>query len=72
VRILGFVFYFVDLTSVTLPPKEDENNIITRLNVYSKHYVSRRPRVGEVGRSSGPGDGDVGGSHSGGGSSGRS
>ena len=49
----------------------DYNNI-TRLNAYSKHYVPRRPRVGEVGRSTGPGDGGVGGSHSGGGSSGRS
>jgi hypothetical protein len=30
--------------------KEDENNNITRLNVYSKYYVPPRPRVGEVGR----------------------
>jgi len=52
--------------------KEDENNNIGRLNTYSNHYVPRGPRVGEVGRSTGPGDGDVGGSHSGGGSSGRS
>ena len=57
---------------VTEISKEDENNNITRLNVYSKYYVPRRPRVGEVGRSAGPGDGGVGGSHSGGGSSGRS
>ena len=57
---------------ITEISKEDENNNITRLNVYSKYYVPRRPRVGEVGRSAGPGDGGVGGSHSGGGSSGRS
>ena len=57
---------------VTEISKEDENNNITRLNAYSKYYVPRRPRVGEVGRSAGPGDGGVGGSHSGGGSSGRS
>ena len=56
---------------VTEISKEDENNNITRLNAYSKYYVHRRPRVGEVGRSAGPGDGGVGGSHSGGGSSGR-
>ena len=57
---------------ITEISKEDENNNITRLNAYSKYYVPRRPRVGEVGRSAGPDDGDVGGSHSGGGSSGRS
>jgi hypothetical protein len=57
---------------ITEISKEDENNNITRLNVYSKYYVPRRPRVGEVGRSTGPGDGGVGGSHGGGGSSGRS
>ena len=61
--------YSADLHEIS---KEDENNNITRLNAYSKYYVPRRPRVGEVGRSSGPGDGGVGGSHSGGGSSGRS
>ena len=47
------------------------NNNITRLNAYSKYYVPRRPRVGELGRSAGPGDGGLGGSHAGGGSSGR-
>jgi hypothetical protein len=57
---------------ITEISKEDENNNIARHNTYSKHYVSRGPRVGKVGRSVGPGDGGVGGSHSGGGSSGRS
>jgi hypothetical protein len=33
---------------ITEISKEDENNNIARLNVYSKHYVSRGPRVGEV------------------------
>jgi hypothetical protein len=42
---------------ITEISKEDENNNISRLNVYSKHYVSRGPRVGEVGRSAGPSDG---------------
>ena len=47
---------------ITEISKEDENNNITRHNAYSRHYVSRGPRVGEVGRSAGPGDGGVGGS----------
>ncbi len=33
---------------ITEISKEDENNNITRLNAYSKHYVPRRPRVGEL------------------------
>ncbi len=56
---------------ITEISKEDGNNNITRLNTYSKHYVPRRPRMGELGRSAGPGDGGLGGSHAGGGSSGR-
>ncbi len=38
----------------------------------SKHYVDRGPCIGKVGRSVVPGDDDVGESHSGGGSDGRS
>jgi hypothetical protein len=65
----GITKEWVIITEIS---KEDENNNITRLNAYSKYYVPRRPRVGEVGRSAGPGDGGLGGSHTGGGSSSRS
>ncbi len=35
---------------ITEISKEDENNNITRLHAYSKHYVTRGPRVGETGK----------------------
>ncbi len=49
----GVIKKWVIITEIS---KEDENNNISRLNAYSKHYVSRGPHVGEVGRSAGTSD----------------